>query len=207
VFYISAVAMAKKLFRIRHKTLTVFFTFMVALFMVVGSFSGVSLTPTERAQTNSPAIPEETLAPAEAPFAVVKVVDGDTIDVAMVSGTARIRLIGINAPESVDPRKKVECFGKEASAHLYELLVGKQVRLAADPTQDDRDVYKRLLRYVTRDDGTAINETMVRDGYAYEYTYKVPYEQQARFRAAEKEAKEAGRGLWAPETCGGKKAK
>jgi micrococcal nuclease len=199
--------MAKKLFRIRRKTLTVFFTFLVALFMVVGSFSGVSLTPIDTAQTNSSVVLAETSTPAEPTFAVEKVVDGDTIDVAMASGTARVRLIGINAPESVDPRKKVECFGKEASAHLYELLDGERVRLVADPTQDDRDVYKRLLRYVMRDDGTAINETMIRDGYAYEYTYKVPYEQQVTFRAVEKEAKVAGRGLWAPERCGGKKAK
>ncbi len=200
--------MAKKLFRIRRKTLTIFFTSIVALFMVASSFSGVSFAPPQDAAlANRPVIAKEPEVVPEPAFKVMKVVDGDTIDVEMASGTERIRLIGINAPESVDPRKKVECFGKEASAHLHALLDGKQVRLVADPTQNDRDVYTRLLRYITREDGLMINDAMIRDGYAYEYTYKIPYQQQAAFQAAQKEAKEGGRGLWAAETCNGKKTK
>jgi micrococcal nuclease len=137
------------------------------------------------------------------PFDVAKVVDGDTIDVMMNGEKTRVRLIGINTPEVVDPRKPVECFGKEASAHAKDILTGKKVSLESDPTQTDRDKYDRLLRYIFLEDGTNFNESMIREGYAYEYTYDLPYKYQAQFKAAQKEASDAGRGLWAEGVCGG----
>lgn len=129
-------------------------------------------------------------------YAVVKVVDGDTIDVDMNGRIERVRLIGINAPESVDPRRTVECFGIEASNYAKLVLSEKRVRLERDGSQQDRDSYDRLLRYVFLENGTNVNELIVREGYAYEYTYKFPYQYQKEFKQAEKDAKASGKGLW-----------
>jgi micrococcal nuclease len=134
---------------------------------------------------------------------VIKVVDGDTIDVSIDGKTERIRLIGINTPETVDPRKTVECFGKEASDKAKSILSGKKVFLEADITQGERDKYNRLLRYVFLEDGTNFNLQMIKDGYAYEDTYEVPYKYQLEFKAAQKYAQENLKGLWSSDTCSG----
>ena len=151
----------------------------------------------------------ETTVPAEPligdPATVVRVVDGDTIVVSIAGEEKKVRMIGINSPESVDPRKKVECFGKEASAHLSSLLDGASVLLVSDETQGDVDKYGRLLRYVTLQDGTDINAAMIADGYAYEYTYDEVYERQSVYRSLEQDARLGLVGLWSPETCNGKK--
>jgi len=134
-------------------------------------------------------------------LAVVKVVDGDTIDVLIGEKTERIRLIGINTPETVDPRKPVECFGKEASNKAKTLLSGKKVYLESDLTQGDLDKYNRLLRYVFLEDKTNFSLLMVKEGYAYEYTYNVPYKYQTEFKNAQKKAELGKLGLWADGAC------
>ena len=91
---------------------------------------------------------------------VSRIVDGDTIEL----GTGeRVRYIGIDTPETVDPRKEVQCFGKEASAKNKELVEGKEVRLVKDVS--DKDKYGRLLRYVYVGD-VFVNEKLVSEGYA-----------------------------------------
>jgi micrococcal nuclease len=132
---------------------------------------------------------------------VVKVVDGDTIDVSFDGKTERIRLIGINTPETVDPRKPVECFGREASDKAKALLSGKKVYLEADLISGERDKYNRLLRYVFLEDGTSFNLLMIKEGYAYEYTYDVPYKYQTEFKQAQKEAEANKAGLWGDKVC------
>lgn len=134
-------------------------------------------------------------------YLVSKVVDGDTLDVSIDGVITRIRLIGIDTPEVVDPRKPVECFGKEASEKMKELVFGKKVRLKSDSSQGDKDKYGRLLRYIFTEDNANINLQMIIGGYAYEYTYLVPYQYQASFKKAEKEAKDNGRGLWSSDAC------
>jgi len=134
---------------------------------------------------------------------VVKVVDGDTIDVDIDGTIERLRLIGVDTPETVDPRKPVQCFGREASDRTKEMLAGQEVFLEADPSQGERDKYGRLLRYVILQDGTDLNLSLIADGYAHEYTYDDPYAYQADFKAAEEEARRAERGLWSPTTCAG----
>lgn len=134
-------------------------------------------------------------------YRVVSVVDGDTIKVDMDGATTTIRLIGIDTPEVVDPRKPVQCFGREASAKAKELLQGKRVVLVSDETQGDIDKYKRLLRYVIMEDGLLFNEYMIEEGYAHEYTYQVPYVHQQRFKDAERYARENKKGLWADGVC------
>jgi len=134
-------------------------------------------------------------------YTITKVVDGDTVSVSMNGATETIRLIGIDTPETVDPRTTVECFGKEASDKAKELLTGKKVRIEKDPSQGDRDKYQRLLAYVYREDGLFINKYMVENGYAYEYTYNTPYKYQSEFKAAQTSAQSSKKGLWAPGVC------
>jgi len=134
-------------------------------------------------------------------YFVTKVVDGDTIDVRMGTTTERVRLIGINTPEVVDPRKPVECFGREASAKAHELLDKQKVYLEPDETQDNRDKYGRLLRYVWREDGLFYNLEIIKQGYAYEYTYFIPYKYQAEFKAAQNYARDHKLGLWHACAC------
>lgn len=134
-------------------------------------------------------------------FKVIKVVDGDTIDVEIEGKVQRLRLIGINTPETVDPRKSVECFGSEASKKAGELLLGKFVVLENDDAQQDRDRYGRLLRYVFLPDGTHFNKYMISEGFAYEYTYGSPYKYQQEFKQAQLDAQNQNKGLWNSKTC------
>lgn len=124
---------------------------------------------------------------------VVRVVDGDTIE---IEGGEKVRYIGIDTPETVDPRKPVQCFGVEASKKNKEMVEGKMVRLEKDIT--DRDKYNRLLRYVWVDD-TFINLELVKQGFAYSYSYPPDIKYQGQFLKAQQEAREAKRGLWS--TC------
>lgn len=144
--------------------------------------------------------PAYTDALTSGPYPVTHVVDGDTVDVLIGDTAARVRLLGVNTPETVDPRRPVECFGAEASAYLKEQLAYQSVYLESDPTQDDRDKYDRLLRYLYLPDHTvSVNEQLIRDGYAYEYTYDTPYRYQSHYRAAEIDARRNERGLWGAE--------
>ena len=127
---------------------------------------------------------------------VVRVVDGDTI-VTDVEGTdERVRLIGIDTPESVKPDTPVKCFGLEASKHTKELLpLGTPVRLVLDV--EERDRYDRLLAYVYRaSDGEFVNLAIARDGYAQQSTFPPNVAHVDEFRSAVAEARAAGRGLW-----------
>ena len=134
---------------------------------------------------------------------VVRVVDGDTVVIQSGGSEMTLRLIGLDTPESVDPRRPVECFGREASARARALLEGQRVFLESDPSQGERDRYDRLLRFLWLPDGRLFNLEMIAEGYATEYTYSVPSRYQDSFRAAQRAAREAGRGLWSPESCAG----
>ena len=121
---------------------------------------------------------------------VIRAVDGDTIE---IEGGEKVRYIGIDTPETVDPRKPVQCFGVEASKKNKELVEGKMVRLEKDIT--DRDKYNRLLRYIYVGD-TFINLELVKQGFAYSYSYPPDIKHQDQFVKAQQEAREANRGLW-----------
>jgi micrococcal nuclease len=132
---------------------------------------------------------------------VTKVVDGDTLEADCQGVLAKIRLIGVDTPEVVDPRKTVQCFGREASDFAKKTLSGQSVRLEADPSQGDTDKYGRQLRYVYLADGRLFNWLLISEGYAFEYTYNIPYREQASFKTAQKEARLTERGLWVPGVC------
>lgn len=130
---------------------------------------------------------------------VSRVVDGDTIEVVYLGQARKLRYIGVNTPETVDPRRPVQCFGKEAADENKRLLAGKEVYLEKDIS--DTDKFGRLLRYVylKLDDNTMlfINDYLVREGFAQVDTFPPDVKYQARFVAAQKEARENNRGLWA----------
>lgn len=134
--------------------------------------------------------------PAGATNAVVtRVVDGDTLDADISGRDERVRLIGINTPETVDPRRPVECFGKEASDRLKHLLpAGTAIRLERDI--EERDAFGRLLAYVVTADGTFVNLEMVRGGYATTLSLRPNVAHQRSFRLAEQQARADGAGLW-----------
>jgi micrococcal nuclease len=130
-------------------------------------------------------------------YPVVHINDGDTIIVRMPDGSQEtVRLLGVDTPETKDPRKPVQCFGQAASDHTKQRLAGQSVRLEPDPGDTDRDKYNRLLRYVYLPDGTLYNAELIRDGYAFAYTV-FPLERLDEFRALETDAREHNRGLWA----------
>jgi len=133
---------------------------------------------------------------------ILKVVDGDTIHVMILGKKETVRIIGINTPETVDPRRPVECFGNEASDKAKQLLENQMVFLETDPTQGDKDKYQRLLRYVRYDNGTKdFGAEMISTGYAYEYTYNTPYKNQVSYKELQKRAEKDNRGLWSSTTC------
>lgn len=134
-------------------------------------------------------------------YEVLKVVDGDTIKVNVNNQVITIRMIGINSPESADPRRPVECFGKESTLKLVEILENKKVKLLADSTQSDKDQFDRYLRYVVLEDETDVNQEMIQDGYAYEFTYDIPYVNQTKYKEAQALAKQNNLGLWNQSNC------
>jgi micrococcal nuclease len=133
---------------------------------------------------------------AEKPVDVVRVVDGDTIIVRLAGKNERVRLIGIDTPESVKPNTPVQCFALEASARTKALLpVGSAVKLVRDV--DLRDRYGRLLAYVYRaSDNLFVNLSLAADGYASAYTFPPNVAHAGEFVAAAGEARDAGRGRW-----------
>lgn len=137
------------------------------------------------------------------PYPVERVIDGDTVYVDRDGSTEKVRLIGINTPETGDGRRAAQCFGHEASAFAKDFYRGHEVYLATDPSIAERDTYGRLLAYVWLDDGTFVNLKMLEDGYANEFTFDRPYHHRDLFRQASRAARESDAGLWAPETCDG----
>lgn len=156
----------------------------------------------ERAWYESDEEQGEVSEPASAPelFDVVKVIDGDTITIKLGERNETVRLIGIDTPETNDPRTAVQCFGKEATAKL-KAVIGKRVSIEKDAGEGERDKYDRLLAYAYTEEGLHLNKYLVEQGYAYEYTYDDPYKYQKEFKDAEADAKAAERGLWAPDAC------
>jgi micrococcal nuclease len=144
------------------------------------------------------------LTPWDRSVPVTWVIDGDTIRVETAQGRSEsVRLIGLNAPETGDGRRAVQCFGREATARLTELIGESEVWLAGDPTESERDRYGRLLAYAWLPDGTLLNQSLIAEGYANEATFDGPYVLRDTFRAAAAAARRADRGLWAPDTCDG----
>jgi micrococcal nuclease len=135
---------------------------------------------------------------------VLRVVDGDTIDVRDdTRGRLRVRLLGIDTPEVHRPGWSVGCWGPEAERFAAETLTGQRISLTADLTQDTHDRYGRTLAYISLADGRDFTVEAVRAGMGRSYVYdKKPVSRYPDIRAAEDEARAALRGLWGPP-CNG----
>lgn len=129
-------------------------------------------------------------------YQVTQFDDGDTVIVNMGGVEEKVRFIGVDTPETKDPRKPVQCFGQAASAFTKTLIADNPVKLESDPTNTNRDRYGRLLRYVYMPDGTFVNQEIIRQGYGFAYV-SFPAQKLEQFKAAQAEARTANRGLWA----------
>ncbi len=165
------------------------------LFFVFVAYKGTSVFPRSASAQHTPnyLIPDGT---------VIRTVDGDTFVVQLGGLQEKVRMLGMDTPETVDPRKTVQCFGKEASKKLHELLTDKIVTLKSDPANDDRDKYGRILRYVYLPDGTFVNSIMIEQGFAFAYI-KFPFMYKEQFVRLQMQARAARAGLWGKETCNG----
>lgn len=124
-------------------------------------------------------------------FKVVRVIDGDTIE---IESGQKVRYIGIDTPETVDPRNLPQCFGSQAAAKNRELVEGKNIYVEKDISETDK--YGRLLRYIYVDN-IFVNDYLVREGFAYASSYPPDIKYQNQLRQAQIEAQQQNRGLWA----------
>lgn len=131
-------------------------------------------------------------------YQVTTFTDGDTISVDMNGTTEKIRMIGVDTPETHDPRKAVQCYGQAASQFTKNLIGTNRVRLEADPTNTNRDRYNRLLRYVYLPDGRLVNAEIIKQGYGFAYTF-FPFTKLEEFKGYQKQAEADKLGLWG--TC------
>lgn len=174
---------------IKKKLVWIILLILLTLFL----FSKIAPTQVNQNTQPSPSVTQPTTTsthPAVQLVKVTRVVDGDTIE---IEGGQKVRYIGIDTPETVDPRKEVQCFGKEASAKNKQLVEGKEVSLEKDVSETDK--YGRLLRYVYLGK-IFVNDYLVREGYAHASSYPPDVKYQDQFLQAEREAREAKRGLW-----------
>ena len=132
-------------------------------------------------------------------YKVSYVSDGDTFTVKMDGTEEKVRLIGVDTPETVKPNSPSECYGKAASDFTKHTLTGQTVRLEADPVNQNRDRYNRLLRYAYLQDGSLFNATLIRQGYAFAYL-SFPFTKADEFRQLQTDARKAGVGVWSG-TC------
>jgi micrococcal nuclease len=132
------------------------------------------------------------------PAAVTRVVDGDTLVVRAGAPDVRVRLLGVDAPESVTPGRPVGCYGPQAAAELRRLLPrGTRVTLSTDPTQGRHDRFGRLLAEVrVGRAGDTVNVRLVAGGYARVFRGDGRARLLPALRDAERDARRAGRGLW-----------
>lgn len=178
----------------------------VALCLILAACSGAGKAPVSLPTTTdspSPAASAPALLPRSpaselTPALVTRVIDGDTIEVAIGGRSFRVRYIGIDTPETVHPQRPVECFGKQAADRNRQLVEGKMVGLEKDVS--DTDSFGRLLRYVWAD-GRMVNAVLVEEGFALASTFPPDVRYAELFAALQARAREEGRGLWAPGAC------
>ena len=142
--------------------------------------------------------------PLNATAVVLKIVDGDTVDIRDdVRGRLRIRLLGIDTPETKKPGYTVGCWGPEATEFAKSTLLGQRVALIYDQSQGIYDRYGRTLAYLDKADGWDYSVEAARAGAAHAYVYHdKPADRYPAIAAAEQEARDTQRGLWGPPCYG-----
>ncbi len=179
----------KNIKHMKYKKLYILGGAAVAILLL---YQYVHPTPTYRQRRNTATLYDYSLKtePGQT-IKVARVIDGDTIE---LENGDRLRYIGIDTPEEVDPRKPVQCFSKEAAAANKALVEGKSIVFYKDVSL--RDKYGRWLGFVYLSDGTFVNLILVQEGFAFAYPYKPDISHADEFREAEVHAREAKRGLW-----------
>lgn len=184
---------------------TAFFAILISYSLGLDWYwTGQTLSDPETPGTIAGVADREDIEDLMGPYTVDRVIDGDTVRVFISGESQSIRLIGIDTPELSSENQLNKCFAQQAKGNLEELLSGNAVYLERDPTQQDKDRYDRLLRYIYVEEGEEgglvnANEVMVADGFAYEYTYRDPYKYTENFKEAENFARENNIGLWGEE--------
>lgn len=176
--------------------------FIVVLFISLFVFTRdqIQFSPSSATPSSIPSqIPSPGISPAiisspppktQEMVQVLRVIDGDTIE---IEGGRKVRYIGVDTPELADKRTVVKCFAEKALAKNKELIEGSIVNLVKDISETDR--YGRLLRYVYKED-MFINELLVREGYAYAASFPPDIVYQEKLSEAQREAREKKTGLW-----------
>jgi micrococcal nuclease len=176
--------------------LLMFFFFIVPALVIVDRMGGVSLRHTVQRSLYDG---DDWKKYHERVFPVAKVVDGDTIDLAIPDGkyqTTRVRLLGVDTPETKNPKTGVMYFGPEASEFTHKLCENKSVTVLLDTVAEQRDKYGRLLAYIRLPDGSILDERLIAEGFGYadsrfEHSFYDKYAQ------LQEQAIEKKRGLWA----------
>lgn len=133
-----------------------------------------------------------------ATFKVVAVIDGDTIDIDVPDGanrSTRIRLLGIDAPETAGDYSQTMYFGPQAKEFAKELLLGQSVTVYLDAPNPTRGKYGRLLAYVRLPDGRFANEVLLTEGFAYA-DVRFDHSLFNKYRQLEASARSRAKGLW-----------
>jgi len=152
--------------------------------------------PTISAESVPVIAPLDTPTGSDFVWLVTKVVDGDTIWVEGEGERLKVRLIGVDAPETVHPTREVECYGPESSEFAKDTLAGTLVAIVTDASQGEEDKYGRSLAHVFLPNGQLFQELLVSGGYGYEYTFDQPYKYRDVLIEAEQQARLNGAGLW-----------
>lgn len=161
------------------------------------NFTSNRLTP-QLVITSSTPSPSDVAGIGGQEVLVTRVIDGDTIEVQTGMDISTVRYIGVDTPETVDPRRPVQCFGRQASKENKKLVEGKKVILVKDVSETDK--YGRLLRYiyVKLENGELlfVNDYLIRQGFAKASTFPPDVKYSQAFLEAEREARENKMGLW-----------
>ncbi|HLC91810.1 MAG TPA: thermonuclease family protein [Candidatus Saccharimonadales bacterium] len=157
---------------------------VITLVILLGQRYGWFDNARQVAQTSQPGL-----------YHVTEFLDGDTIVVDMNGSEETIRFIGVDTPETHDPRKAVQCFGKAAAGFTKNLIGTNNVRLEADALNTNRDRYNRLLRYIYLPNETLVNAEIIKQGYGFAYL-SFPFTKSDEFHHYETVARNANKGLW-----------
>ena len=157
---------------------------VLTLLLMYGQHQGWLGAVADTAENNQPGL-----------YRVTQFVDGDTIGIDMNGRTEKIRMIGVDTPETHKPNTPVQCYGPAASAYTKNLIGNQRVRLASDALSTDRDRYDRLLRYVYLPDSTLVNQKLIENGYGFYYPY-FEFSKSADFERAQQSAQASHKGLW-----------
>jgi micrococcal nuclease len=181
--------------KLKSLLVLIFIIFLISL--VPTSSKNSTESKSQKAKTNNTPVVSSNASTKIQPgyYQVDRFIDGDTISVTMNGHSEKVRLIGVDTPETHKPNTPVQCYGPAAAAYTKNIIGNQKVRLEADSKSTNRDKYNRLLRYVYLPDGTNLNAQLISTGNGFYYPY-FPFEKSDEFSKLQEDAKANNRGLW-----------